>query len=291
MIRSMTGFGKAEHTNNGTTTTVEIRSLNGKQLDFNLKLSPLLKVYEFELRNLLQQSLYRGSLEVVINIKQNGATRPMVINTTLAKKYYESISAMAGELNLPQQDILNALLRLPEVVSPSAEELSAEEWEDVKATVGTAVEELDRHRLDEGSALEKDLLLRIGNIEEYQVKVAEKEPGRKEKIRQKLEAALAEWTTSGNIDHNRLEQELIYYIEKLDISEEQVRLRNHCRYFRAVLGEEEITHGKKLNFVLQEMGREINTTGSKANDADIQQWVVKMKDELEKAKEQVLNVL
>lgn len=291
MIRSMTGFGKAESTSKEMTTTVEIKSLNGKQLDLNLKLSPLLKAYEFEIRNLLQQNLYRGSLDIFINIRQNGATRPMVINIELAKKYYESIIAMARELSLPENDILNALLKLPEVVTPSTEELSSEEWEKVKVTIIAAIKDLDEHRQDEGRFLEEDLMLRIDNIETFQSRIAEKEPARKEKIRQRLETALAEWTGSGNIDYNRLEQELTYYIEKLDISEEQVRLNNHCRYFKEILKEEEVTRGKKLNFILQEIGREINTTGSKANDADIQQWVVKMKDELEKAKEQVLNVL
>lgn len=291
MIRSMTGFGKAETTNKGLTATVEIKSLNGKQLDLNLKLSPLLKPYEFEIRNLLKQSLYRGSLDVTINIRQDGASRPMVINIELARKYYESISAMAKEFGLPDKDVLGSLLKLPEVVNPSSEELPEEDWGKVKATLLLAIEELDRHRLDEGISLEKDLLLRVGNIEKYQEKITEKDPARKEKIRQRLETALAEWTNSGNIDKNRLEQELIYYIEKLDISEEEVRLSNHCRYFRQVLKEDSETRGKKLNFILQEMGREINTTGSKANDADIQQWVVKMKDELEKAKEQILNVL
>lgn len=291
MIRSMTGFGRAENTTNGTTVTAELKSLNGKQLDLNLKLSPLIKAYEFEIRDMLQQSLYRGSLDVLINIKQNGATRPMVINIELAKKYYENISTMARELSLPEHDILNALLKLPEVVSPSTEELSVDEWEKVKATLLAAIHDLDQHRQDEGRVLEQDLMRRIENIETYQLQIAEREPVRKEKVRQRLETVLEEWSGSGSVDKNRLEQELIYYIEKLDISEEQVRLENHCRYFKEVLGEKEITRGKKLNFILQEMGREINTTGSKANDADIQQWVVKMKDELEKAKEQVLNVL
>lgn len=287
----MTGFGKAETTDESLTTTVEIKSLNGKQLDLNLKLSPLLKSYEFEIRNILKQSLHRGSLDVTINIKQHGATRPMVINIELARKYYESISAMSQEFGLSDQDVLGALLKLPEVVSPSSEELPGEDWKKVKATLLQAIEELDRHRLDEGRSLEADLLLRVANIERYQKKIAEKEPLRKEKIRQRLEAALSEWTNSGSVDSNRLEQELIYYIEKLDISEEEVRLSNHCRYFREILKEDSVTRGKKLNFMLQEMGREINTTGAKANDADIQQWVVKMKDELEKAKEQILNVL
>jgi uncharacterized protein (TIGR00255 family) len=187
--------------------------------------------------------------------------------------------------------MLNALLKLPEVVVPSTEELPEEEWIQVKKVLIAAIEDIDKHRLDEGISLERDLLLRINNIEAYQLKIKEQEPFRKEKIRQRLEMSLEEWINKENIDKNRLEQELIFYIEKLDISEEQVRLSNHCRYFKEVLNDNEFARGKKLNFILQEIGREINTTGSKANDTNIQQWVVRMKDELEKAKEQVMNVL
>jgi uncharacterized protein (TIGR00255 family) len=287
----MTGFGKSEVTHGEITTTVEIKSLNGKQLDINLKISPLLRPYEFEIRNMIQQALFRGSIDVIINIRQNGAARPMVINSLLAKHYYQSISSMAQELNLPENDILSALLKLPEVVSPSTEELLPREWEQVKQVLDQAIAEIDKHRLDEGASLKEDLLLRINNIEKYQQEVAAQEPLRKEKIRQRLEASLEELVNKENIDKNRMEQELIFYIEKLDISEEQVRLANHCRYFKEVLQENVPVMGKKLNFILQEIGREINTTGAKANDAGIQQWVVRMKDELEKAKEQIMNVL
>lgn len=291
MLRSMTGFGKSEMTQGELTTSVEIKSLNGKQLDINLKIPAMLKPYEFDIRNQLQQVLIRGSLDVMFNIRQNGSSRPMVINTDLAKKYYESISSLTKELKLSENDVLSALLKLPEVVVPSTEEISEEEWLHVRDSLMAAMEDLDKHRLDEGSVLEKDLLLRIDHIEAYQEEVKKEEPARKEKIRQRLEGTLEEWIGRENIDKNRLEQELIFYIEKLDISEEQVRLRNHCRYFREVLKEENQALGKKLNFILQEMGREINTTGAKANDAVIQQLVVNMKDELEKAKEQIMNVL
>jgi len=291
MLRSMTGFGKAERIHGEIATAVEIKSLNGKQLDINLKIPPLLRPYEFEIRNLIQQSLLRGSVDVTINIKQNGATRPMVINTTLANHYYQHISAMAKDLHLPENDILSALLKLPEVVSPSTEEISVSEWLDVKEVLTEAIGDIDKHRLDEGVSLEDDLLLRIRNIEAYQQEIKIQEPLRRERIRQRLDNSLEEWINKENIDKNRLEQELVYYIEKLDISEELVRLANHLRYFREVMEESEQTMGKRLNFVLQEIGREINTTGAKANDAIIQQSVVKMKDELEKAKEQIMNVL
>lgn len=287
----MTGFGKAEKTHGEITTVAEIKSLNGKQLDINLKIPPLLRPYEFEIRTLIQQALLRGSVDVTINIRQNGATRPMVINSTLAGHYYQHISAMAKELHLPETDILSALLKLPEVVSPSAEEISEAEWAEVKGVLAEAIEDLDTHRLDEGVSLENDLVLRITHIENLQHEVKAQEPQRRERIRQRLDSSLEEWISKENIDKNRLEQEMVYYIEKLDISEELVRLANHLRYFREVMEEPDRAMGKRLNFVLQEIGREINTTGAKANDSLIQQSVVKMKDELEKAKEQIMNVL
>lgn len=287
----MTGFGRAEITRGETTITVEIKSLNGKQFEVNLKLSPLLRPYEFDIRNQMQQTLQRGTLDTTINIRQNGATRPVMVNTELAKFYYQSITTLANELKLPQDDMLNVLMKLPEVVTPATEQISEKEWNTVQDVLKQALEELDTHRLNEGTMLESDLLLRIENIESYCIKVRELDPLRKDKIRQKLDQLLVEYVGKENVDANRMEQELIFYLEKLDISEELIRLENHCRYFKDILKEPEMAKGKKLGFVLQEVGREINTTGSKANDAAIQQWVVLMKDELEKAKEQVLNVL
>lgn len=291
MLKSMTGFGRAENTRGETTIVVEVKSLNGKQFEVNLKISPLLKPYEFDIRNKLQQTLLRGTLDATVNIRQNGATRPVVINTDLAKYYHSSITTLATELNLPQEDMLNVLMKLPEVVTPATEQIAEEEWLEVEKVIQLAVADLDAHRLDEGQMLSADLLLRIENIESYCIKVRELDPLRKDRVRQRLEALLAEHVGKENVDENRLEQELIFYLEKLDISEELVRLENHCRYFKEILAEADPAKGKKLGFVLQEVGREINTTGSKANDANIQQWVVLMKDELEKAKEQVLNVL
>lgn len=291
MLKSMTGFGRAEITRGETTIVVEIKSLNGKQFEVNLKISPLLKPYEFDIRNQLQQTLVRGTLDASVNIRQNGANRPVVINTDLAKFYHQSITTLADELKLPKEDMLNVLMKLPEVVSPANEQISEEEWQEVEKALQQAISDLDAHRLDEGQVLATDLLTRIENIENYTIKVRELDPQRKDRVRTRLESLLAEYVGKENIDENRLEQELIFYLEKLDISEELVRLENHCRYFKEILKEAEPSKGKKLGFVLQEVGREINTTGSKANDANIQQWVVLMKDELEKAKEQVLNVL
>lgn len=291
MLKSMTGFGRAESTKGETSIVVEIKSLNGKQFEVNLKFSPLLKPYEFDIRALMQQTLQRGTLDATINIRQNGATRPVVINTDLAKYYYQSITALSNELELPQTDMLNVLMKLPEVVTPATEQITEEEWKDVETTLRQALTDLDNHRIDEGQMLEADLQQRVDNIDASMQKVRELDPLRKDRIRQRLEGLLAEHVGKENVDANRLEQELIFYLEKLDISEELSRLENHLRYFREILKDADAAKGKKLGFVLQEIGREINTTGSKANDAGIQQWVVLMKDELEKAKEQVLNVL
>ncbi|TWF44776.1 uncharacterized protein (TIGR00255 family) [Chitinophaga polysaccharea] len=291
MLKSMTGFGRAESTKGETSIVVEIKSLNGKQFEVNLKFSPLLKPYEFDIRTLMQQTLQRGTLDATINIRQNGATRPVVINTDLAKYYYQSITALSNELELPQTDMLNVLMKLPEVVTPATEQITEEEWKDVETTLRQALTDLDSHRIDEGQMLDADLQQRIDNIDASMQKVRELDPLRKDRIRQRLEGLLAEHVGKENVDGNRLEQELIFYLEKLDISEELSRLENHLRYFREILKDADAAKGKKLGFVLQEIGREINTTGSKANDAGIQQWVVLMKDELEKAKEQVLNVL
>ena len=291
MVASMTGFGRAEQLIKDKTYLVEIKSLNGKQLDINLKIPPLLKSFELEIRNLLQENLLRGTIECLIVIRQNGATKPVVINTDLIKNYYKQIEQLAGELNIDTNAVLSSLLRLPEVVAPSNEVLNEEDWADLKKVITAALEELNTHRREEGKSLEKELKLRINNIEINEKKILELEPQRRIKMKANLAQSLEESTGKENFDPNRLEQEIIYYIEKIDIREEQVRLRNHCDYFLQILEDSEVAKGKKLAFVTQEIGREINTTGSKAYDADIQRCVVLMKDDLEKAKEQIFNVL
>jgi uncharacterized protein (TIGR00255 family) len=214
-----------------------------------------------------------------------------VINTELAKSYYQSLAELAENLSLDTSSILSSLLKLPEVVVPSTEVLDEEDWEGFQQVMLNAIKNINDHRINEGAVLEKDLTQRINNIREQQKKVIELEPLRQQKIREGLKKLLEENVGKDNFDSNRLEQEMIYYIEKIDISEEQVRLQNHCDYFQSLLKENGEAKGKKLSFILQEIGREINTTGAKAYDATIQKCVVLMKDELEKAKEQVLNVL
>ena len=291
MLYSMTGYGRAEQQVNEKAFLVEVRSLNGKQYDIRLTLPPLLKPYEFEIRNTLNNGLSRGSIECIITIKQNGAVKPVTINTELLKAYYQPIAQLSAELNISADNILGALLKLPDVITPSTEILSEAEWGDFLKVLQAAIDQLNEHRRDEGKMLEQDMLERIENIEREQQVVAGMDEQRKTKIREGLEKVLEDNVGKENYDGNRLEQELIYYIEKIDISEEQARLKNHCEYFRSILQEPDISKGKKLSFILQEIGREINTTGSKAYDAAIQKSVVRMKDELEKAKEQVLNVL
>ncbi len=291
MLKSMTGFGRVEKAVGDKTFLIEIKSLNGKQFELNLKLHALLKPYEFTIRNMLSAQLQRGSVECTIVLKQTGTANTVSINTALIKTYYEPIGALAKELNVGADYALGAILRLPDVVTPATDSIQEAEWKQFQTLLQEAVTEIDKHRMNEGSALQKDLEERINNILAYQEKVATLEPLRQHKIRENLVKLLEEKVGKEQYDANRLEQELIYYIEKIDLSEEQVRLRNHCDYFLNILSDEESSKGKKLSFVLQEIGREINTTGAKANDAGIQKIVVLMKDELEKAKEQVLNVL
>jgi uncharacterized protein (TIGR00255 family) len=287
----MTGYGRAEQTIGDKTFLVEVRSLNGKQFDLRINIPALLKPFEFEIRNMLNEGLQRGSVECFITIKQNGTGKPVSINTDLAKSYYEPVAALAQELGLPKGDLLSTLLKLPEVITASSDTLSDNDWEGFQKVLKEAIYQLNEHRKNEGLSLEADLLSRVSNIEKHQETLTLLAPKRRIKIKEGLVKLLEEQVGKENYDGNRLEQELIYYIEKIDISEEQVRLNNHCAYFRSILAEKEISKGKKLSFILQEFGREINTTGSKANDVEIQQLVILMKDELEKAKEQILNVL
>jgi uncharacterized protein (TIGR00255 family) len=291
MVKSMTGFGRAEHTENDKTFLVELKSLNGKQLELNLKIPALVKPYEFDIRSMLQENLLRGTVECLILIKQNGSTRPVVINTELIKSYYTQMSEVANELQIDTNSVLGSLLRLPEVVTPSTEVLSESDWKELKSVLQNAIDELDFHRKDEGKSLYNELRLRIKNINAQEEEILKLEPRRKDRMRQQLLQLMEENLGKENYDKNRMEQEVIYYIEKIDIREEQVRLKNHCEYFLTVLDSQDEVKGKKLAFIVQEIGREINTTGSKAYDADIQKCVVVMKDDLEKAKEQLFNVL
>ncbi|HEX8356962.1 MAG TPA: YicC/YloC family endoribonuclease [Segetibacter sp.] len=291
MLQSMTGFGRAEQAVGDKVFLVEVKSLNGKQFDLRITIPPLLKPFEFDIRNILQEKLVRGSVECIIYIKQNGSAQPVTINKELAKAYYQPIAELSRELNLNPGDVLSTLLKLPDVITPSNVVLTDEDWKGFEQVLLLAISQLKDHRIDEGRSLEEELQLRIENILINAEKITTFEPLRQQRIREGLIKTLEDNVGKDNYDSNRLEQELIYYIEKIDITEEQVRLKNHCNYFKSILTEKEEGKGKKLSFIMQEIGREINTTGSKAYDSEMQKSVVLMKDELEKAKEQVLNVL
>lgn len=288
----MTGFGRAEQTAGDKTFLIDIKSLNGKQFDLQLKMPAFLKPFEFDIRKILSEKLGRGTVDCIISLKDTGQAKPITINTDLAKAYYKPLAALSQELGLETSALLSTIIKLPEVITPSSDTLNEAEWNEFKSVLHQAVDNVNNYRREEGNMLKQDLQLRMNNILEQQKKVAELEPLRQQKIRDGLTKVLEDNVGKEAYDANRLEQELIYYIEKIDISEEQVRLKNNCEYFSAVLAENgEEGKGKKLSFILQEVGREINTTGAKAYDSVIQKCVVLMKDELEKAKEQVLNVL
>ncbi|RYZ30225.1 MAG: YicC family protein [Chitinophagaceae bacterium] len=287
----MTGFGRAEQNVGDKTFLVDIKSLNGKQFDLQLKMPAFLKPFEFDIRKILSEKLGRGTVDCTINLKETGNAKPVTINTDLAKAYFKPLQALSQELNLDTSALLSTIIKLPEVITPTSETLTDQEWEQFRGVIQAAIDNLNYHRVEEGKSLKADLELRIANILKQQDEVTRLEPLRKQKIREGITRLLEENVGKENYDGNRLEQELVYYIEKIDISEEQVRLKNHCEYFTSILNEAEDSKGKKLSFVLQEIGREINTTGAKAYDSTIQKSVVLMKDELEKAKEQVLNVL
>lgn len=291
MLKSMTGFGRSEKAVGDKTFLIDIKSLNGKQFELNLKMPAFIKPFEFEIRNILSKNLSRGSIDCTISLKETGSAKPVSINVELAKAYFKPIAELSEALKLDSAHILSTLLKLPEVITPTGETLTDEEWLAFQVALNSAIDDLNNHRLEEGKSLQIDLLLRISNILRQQDEIIKLEPFRKNRIKDGLVKILEENVGKENYDPNRLEQEIIYYIEKIDLSEEQVRLKNHCDYFITIISEPEEGKGKKLSFILQEIGREINTTGAKAYDSNIQKCVVMMKDELEKAKEQVLNVL
>ncbi len=270
---------------------VELRTVNGKGLDVSLRLPAGLRPQEAAIRTMLTQQLSRGTVECNIILRTGGSSKPLRINTELAAHYYAGMKALSQQLNIPEEDILATLMRLPEVITTEADVVPKEVVEGVLPTVLAAVQNLAEHRLAEGAVLEGDLQGRIEAIEALQQDLLPYEGPRTERVKAKLWSSLEEAVGRDKVDANRFEQELIYYLEKLDFSEEKSRLAQHCTYFKELLADKEMAKGKRLGFVLQEVGREINTLGSKASDAAIQQIVVRMKDELEKAKEQVLNAV
>ena len=290
MIKSMTGFGKGEATFQNKKITVEIRSLNSKQLDLNLRLPSVYRQSEYELRTLIARTVQRGKVDVFVNVESQRVETPARINRELFREYLRQMNdtlAYAG-IDADYDTLVPAILRMPEVVSAESETVSDEEHAALLSAAEAAAAHHDAFRAQEGAILIADLLRRVDLIEQYKEEVIPFEQARTQTIRARILDNLAQLKV--DVDSNRLEQEMIFYLEKLDITEEKVRLTNHCRYFREVAAGEEGV-GRKLGFIAQEMGREINTMGSKANETNIQILVVKMKDEVEKIKEQALNIL
>ena len=290
MIKSMTGFGKGEAVLPNKKITVEVRSLNSKQLDLSVRMPGIFRQKEFELRSVAGAAIQRGKADITVTVENTTVSTSATVNKEIFKEYMRQVNealSYAGT-SADYDAIVPAVLRMPEVVSTQAESLSEEESEALMQALEQALQQFNAFREQEGATLIADLLRRVDLIEEYKGQVEPYEATRAETIKNRIRENLAQLKV--DIDTNRLEQEMIFYIEKLDITEEKVRLKNHCNYFREVAASEEAV-GRKLGFIAQEMGREINTLGSKSNEANMQILVVKMKDELEKIKEQVLNIL
>lgn len=289
MIKSMTGFGKATAELADKTITVEIRALNSKGADISLRLSSGLRNYELELRNELSKQLERGKIDLNIMVESATADAPVEINLALAKAYHSQLKKLAGELGEPLDNTIPHILKFPDVMKGERKETDEHEWKVIKACVYEAIAQLNAFRKTEGKSLQNDFENRLEKINTYLEEIKKMDLLRINSIKERIRNNLADVIGKENIDENRFEQELIYYIEKLDINEEKVRLKTHLDYFMETCGEN--SPGRKLNFISQEIGREINTIGSKANDAPMQKFVVLMKDELEKIKEQANNVL
>lgn len=287
----MTGYGKATAETARKKIAVEIKSLNSKQLDLNTKLPWLYKEKEPEIRNMISQKLDRGKIDFAIYIDVLDDEAATVINKAAVRSYYNQFVEIAADLNIALDDqIFSAIMKLPETLKSEKPELPEEEWDLAKAAISKSIEEVEKYRIEEGKSIMADFKKCTGKIMSLLTDIEKFEGGRIKKIREKLMNILQENLGDENIDKNRFEQELILYLEKYDINEEKVRLKTHCDYFLETM-ESPSPNGKILSFITQEIGREINTIGSKANDASIQKIVVMMKDELEKIKEQALNVL
>jgi uncharacterized protein (TIGR00255 family) len=291
MIRSMTGYGKAECLLADKKLTIEIKSLNSKQLDTNTRLPSFYKEKELVIRQLIASELERGKVECSFYYELSSEAAPGIINESVVKAYYAQLYKISGELGLEASlELLSTVMRMPDTIRTEKPELQETEWTLVEAALKKALAQVNIFRIQEGESLDKDLRQRVEAISRKLVIVESFEGERIDLVRERIGKHLEELGQKEAVDENRFEQELIYYIEKLDVSEEKVRLANHCSYFMETL-EDKGPAGKKLGFISQEMGREINTLGSKANHKELQKLVVEMKDELERIKEQILNVL
>ncbi|WP_462319230.1 YicC/YloC family endoribonuclease [Marinilabilia sp.] len=291
MIKSMTGYGKSVCELPSKRITIELKSLNSKQLDINTRIPNLYREKDLAIRNEISQKLQRGKIDVTFYVESMVPDKISQVNEEVITTYHEQLKSLADKLGLADNtDFLRIIMPLPDTLKSPQAELDEEEWKAVNKSLIEAIEQLDDFRAQEGVSMQKDVKERNESIKNLLHQITPFENQRTEKIRTRIMDSLSDVNNNGNIDENRFEQELIYYLEKLDISEEKVRLSNHLQYFEETLNEEGPV-GKKLGFISQEMGREINTLGSKANDAEIQRLVVRMKDDLEKIKEQILNIL
>jgi len=289
MLLSMTGFGRAIQSYESKSVTVELRSLNSKFTDIRLKLPQHYKEKEQEIKKLVMDRAERGKIDVNIEIQAITGAEQFSLNVPLFRKYVQEIKTLAREENIPSSDIITSVLRLPNVVMPLDEELDEAEWNVVISTLNEAIDKFHAFREQEGKSLEVDMATRIQNIQANLEKIAPHEANRIVKIKEKMLKHLDDFVGKKNVDQNRYEQEVLFYLEKIDINEEKVRLSQHCDYFLEQLLDSNTAKGRKLSFISQEIGREINTLGSKAYSSDIQRHVVNMKNELEKIKEQVAN--
>ena len=291
MIKSMTGYGKAECECRNRKIVVEIKSLNSKQLDINTRIANGFREKEIELRNYLSGKLQRGKIDFTITVENQGDSSSFIINKELAKKYYRELKELTSEFEEKNfADYLPIIMKFPDVLMPEKEEVTETEWKSLLAAIDEAVDKVEQFRSFEGKSLAQELSSRNTTILKLLDSVLPFEQQRMENLKAKISKDLYELANKDDIDKNRFEQELVYYQDKIDITEEKVRLKKHCDYFSETMDEAE-SQGKKLSFITQEMGREINTLGSKAGEANIQKIVVEMKDELEKIKEQLFNIL
>lgn len=291
MLLSMTGYGRATKSLGDKKITVEIRSLNSKFTDVRFRIPTNYREKENDMRRFISDRAKRGKMDVNIDVESTSGDSDFSLNTVLFKKYYAELSKIADELGEDKGDLMAAILRIPNVVGSGDESITDEEWAKLQETVHAALDNFISYRKDEGSVLEKDLRLRVLNIKNALDEVDPFETGRIDRLRTRLRQNLEEFLSKENVDENRFEQEIIFYLEKIDITEEKVRLAQHCKYFLEQLDEKKDMKGRKLSFISQEMGREINTLGAKAYSSDIQKLVVSMKDDLEKIKEQVANAV
>lgn len=291
MLLSMTSYGRASGLLNKQNISVEIKTLNSKFVDLRLKLPTGLQEYEMEIRKILHDKILRGKIEATFAFENQHSNENYAINEGVFIAYYKQLQALSDELGIEKGDLMTSILRLPEVVSTTEQVITEEDWVTVSKVIDDAIENLTTHRLEEGSAIEKDMRTQIEFIVDQLQEILPYETERIEKVRQRMSNSLEEYLSRDNVDENRFEQEVLFYLEKIDITEEKVRLQQHCDYFLQEMDNPDPNKGRKLNFISQEMGREINTLGAKAYSSDIQRFVVLMKDALEKIKEQLANVV